>query len=78
MADGAHGPENAMQCMWSEVQVGSVGTRVPTRFQPDVRADEALELAPQGDGAPTPERDADEGGPAAPAVSATSKHGVRL
>lgn len=55
VADWAHGPENAVQRLWGPVQVGSARTRIPTRGEPDIRVDEALEFPPEGDGAPTAE-----------------------
>jgi len=33
-------------------QVGAAGARVPTRREPDVRGNEALEFTSEGDGAP--------------------------
>lgn len=57
VADGAHGPEDAVQRVWGPVQVRSARTRVPTSLEPDVRADEALQLASQGAGASAPEGD---------------------
>lgn len=55
VADGPTGAEDAVQRVRREVQVGSARSGVPTRREPDVRADSALELAPEGDGAPAPE-----------------------
>ncbi|GFS44892.1 GATA transcription factor 12 [Actinidia rufa] len=43
---------NSLQRLWSPVQVGSASARVPARCEPDLHADEAFELAPEGDGAP--------------------------
>lgn len=57
MADRAHGPEDAVQRLRGQVQVGQARTGVPTRGEPDFRADEALQLAPEGAGAAATERD---------------------
>lgn len=55
VADGAHGPQDALQRLWGPIQVGPARAGVPARSQPDILADKALELAPEGSGAPTPE-----------------------
>ncbi|KAH0989845.1 hypothetical protein GBA52_001328 [Prunus armeniaca] len=87
VADRAHGSEDAVQRVRGPVQVRSARTRVPTRLEPDVRADEALQLAPQGAGASAPEGDG-EGAAAVyspstaaaaspPPPSSPSEHGFR-
>ena len=77
VADRAHGPEDPVQRVRREVQVGPAGAGVQARGEPDVCADEALELAPQGAGAAAPE--GADAGPAAAAAasSSSSKHDVR-
>ena len=55
VARGTAGTEDAVQRVRGSVQVGSARTRIPTRREPYVRDDSALELAPQGYGAPSPE-----------------------
>ena len=55
VADGSAGPEDAVQRVRRAVQVGSARARVPTRGEPDFCADSALELAPEGHGASSPE-----------------------
>lgn len=65
MANRTPGTQDAVQRVRGEVQVGSARTRVPTRSEPDVRADSALELASEGPGAAQAEGAADEAGGAA-------------
>ena len=65
VADRAHGPEDALQCVRREVQVGSVGARVQACGEPNVHVDEALEFSSEGSGT-----EAAEG--AAPAAAATA------
>lgn len=55
MANRTARAQDAVQRLRGEVQVGSTRTRVSTGLEPDVRADSALELAPQGPGAPKAE-----------------------
>ena len=55
VADGSAGPEDTLQRVRRAVQVGPARARVPTRGEPDFRADSALELAPEGHGASSPE-----------------------
>lgn len=57
VADGPTGAEDPVQRVRRAVQVGSTRAGVPTRREPDVRADSALELAPEGHGAPAAEGD---------------------
>jgi len=66
--------------VWSEVQVGAAGARVPTSRKPNVCSDKALKLAPQGAGAAKAEGDG--AGPAAPPTTvpttpSSSEHAVR-
>lgn len=56
VAGGSNGPQDAVQRVWGPIQVWSARARVPTRGKPNVRADSALQLAPEGSGAPSPER----------------------
>ena len=49
--DGPDGPEDALQRLRSPVQVGPPRAGVPAGGEPDFRLGEALELAPEGDGA---------------------------
>lgn len=73
VANGTTGAQDAVQRVRSEVQVGSACTGIPTGCEPDIRADPALELAPEGFGAPSSEGDV--GGTAAtpPPSSSTSR-----
>jgi len=65
--------------VWSEVQVGAAGARVPARGKPNVCSDKALELAPEGAG--VAKTKGDGAGPAAPATTVpttpSSEHAVR-
>lgn len=54
--DRTDGTEDAVQRVRSPVQVRSARAGVSTGGEPDVRADSALELSPEGYGAPTTER----------------------
>lgn len=65
VADGAHGAEDAVQRVRGQVQVGSACTRVPTRREPHLRVDAALQLPPQGAGAQAAEGAAESGAGAA-------------
>ncbi|KAJ9559612.1 LOW QUALITY PROTEIN: hypothetical protein OSB04_004772 [Centaurea solstitialis] len=47
VALGPNGAQDALQRVWGPLQVGSVGTRIPTRSQPDLRVGKAFELAPE-------------------------------
>lgn len=49
--DGAHGPKDTVQCLRREVQIGPARAGVPAGGEPNVRVGEALEFAPEGDGA---------------------------
>ena len=62
--DGADGAEDAVQRLRREVQVGEAGAGVQAGGEPDVRADAALELSPEGSGAAAAE------GSAPPAAAA--------
>lgn len=48
VANRAYGSQNAVQCMWCPIQIGSVGTRIPTRLEPDVCVRKTLELPSEG------------------------------
>jgi len=67
VADRSHGPKDALQRLRGAVQVRPVGARVPAGRKPDFRAYEALELAPEGDGAPEA-----KGGDEATTITATA------
>ena len=73
MADGADGPEDAVQCVRGPIQVGSARTRVPTRRQPDVCVNEAFELSPESGGAPATKR-ASTSPPTTAVYSSSTKH----
>jgi hypothetical protein len=55
VADGAAGPQDPVQRVRGEVQVRAAGAGVQAGSQSHVRADAALQLAPQGHGAAPPE-----------------------
>lgn len=55
VADWAHGSQDAVQCMWGQVQVGSARARIPTRCEPDICIRQAFQFAPEGSGAPETE-----------------------
>lgn len=75
VADRAHGPQDALQCLRGPIQVGPARAGVSARCQPDFYADEALEFAPESDGAPEA-----EGGPEGPTTASatvySSEHGL--
>lgn len=75
VADWAHGPEDALQCVRGPVQVWEAGTGVSACCEPNVYADKALQLTSEGDGASAPEGDG--AGPASAAVYSPSGYGVR-
>lgn len=77
MANGTYGAQDSVQRMWGPVQVGAAGARIPTRGEPDIRVDEALEFAPESVGAPAAEGDATVVAAAAAAVHPPSEHGFR-
>jgi hypothetical protein len=55
VADGAAGPQDPVQRVRGEVQVRAASAGVQAGSQSHVRADAALQLAPQGHGAAPPE-----------------------
>lgn len=55
VADWSTGAEDPVQRVRGKIQVRPTRSRVPTSSEPNLRADSALELSPQGHGAPTPE-----------------------
>ncbi|GMN56334.1 hypothetical protein TIFTF001_025448 [Ficus carica] len=55
VADGPNGPEDAVQRVRREIQIGPARPRVQARREPNIHADSALELPPEGSGAPPPE-----------------------
>lgn len=67
VADGADGAEDAVQCVWCEVQVREVGGGVSSGGEPDVCVGAALEFSPEGFGAEEAE------GHAAAAAAATDE-----
>lgn len=75
VADWAHGPENALQCVRGPVQVRAAGAGVSACCEPNVYADKALQLTSEGDGASAPEGGYE--GPASAAVHSPSGYGVR-
>lgn len=75
VADWAHGPENALQCVRGPVQVWAVGAGVSACGEPNVYADKALQLTSEGAGASAPEGDGAD--PASAAVHSPSGYGVR-
>lgn len=67
VADRAHGPQDALQCLRGPIQVRPARAGVPARCQPDFYADEALEFAPESDRAPEA-----EGGPEGPTTASAT------
>lgn len=55
MADGTDGTKDAVQRVRRTLQIRAARAGVQTGFEPDVRDGEALELAPESDGAPATE-----------------------
>lgn len=76
VANGTPGAEDAVQRVRREVQVGSASARIQTRGEPHLRADAALQLSPESDGAPSPEGAAPP--PTATATAAAATGGAML
>ena len=62
VADGSNGPEDAVQRLRREVQIGASGAGVPAGGESDLRVGEALEFSSESYGAQATEGD-DEGPP---------------
>lgn len=46
--DGTHGAQDALQCVWGPLQVGSAVPGVQARGEPDFCGEPALEFAQEG------------------------------